>query len=558
MRNKKGGRPMNHRPARVRSVLGLLEWLSNGRFQSLQAQLCLLALSSAVFIVIACLPASLRADEEPAAIEPRTHSSTAPADLPPEPVAIGLRPQYVFDRYIVDNHWPLRAKREYVRRVFHAPQKHPDNPLLHGDQPSFCSVVRDEQAGLYRMYYQANIERDQAEGRGAFRTFIAYAESEDGIRWKKPDLQFFPQLELKPNNIVLARPENPEAQTSAPALLEVPERDRRGYRYLMLYRGKGRGNQAYHGIRIVGSHDGVRWDLANDQPIARLHSDTANTICYDSARNEYVMFCRAKHIYRAFGTTMMDTGASRRIARLASPTLWTDWLQHGRPQNVLVPDELDADRGFTYFYGMPTRYHDGIYWGFLEPFRLNDDIHTELAWSRDGIHFQRLPDRPRLIEYGEEGTWDDTMIFASPSWVEVDDRWYIYYSGWDGPHGTSERQGGIGLATVRKEGLVSLRGPRNGGVVCTRRMLWPGGDLLLNVDAKTLNGDVAVRISDANRRVVPGFDYSDGEPFTGDDVRHRYCWGKRSLDELRGQEIRLEILLRDADLYTFQAAGPAN
>lgn len=483
----------------------------------------------------------------------------ATAGLPREPVEIGITPQYVFDNHIVDNHWPLRAKREYVRRVFHAPRKHPDNPVLSGDQPSFCSVIRDSESGLFRMYYQANIPRERQPGErgGAFRTLVAYAESTDGVHWQRPDLQIFPQLKLKPNNVVLARPENLEAQASAPAMLEVPQRDRRGYRYLLLYRGKGRGNAQKSGIRIVGSQDGVHWDLENDYAIAHLHSDTANTVCYDATRDEYVMFCRAKHIYRAFGDTMLDTGASRRVARLASPRLWTDWLADQRPQNVLVPDEADADRGFTYFYGMPTRYHDGIYWGFLEPFRLNDYIYTELAWSRDGVHFQRLPDRPKMIEFGEEGTWDDTMIFACPHWVEVGEEWWIYYSGWDGPHGTSERNGAIGLAAIRKEGFISLRGPRSGGVVCTRRLIWPGGDLLLNVDAQSGGGEVAVRVSDANRKVIPGYDYGDGQPFTGDAVRHRYRWGDRSLDELAGQEIRLEIQLRSADLFTFTAAGPA-
>ena len=483
----------------------------------------------------------------------------ATTGLPREPIEIGTRPQYVFDNYIVDNHWPLRAKREYVRRVFHTPRKHPDNPILRGDQPSFCSVIRDREPGLFRMYYQANIprERQPDERGGAFLSLVAYAESTDGVHWHRPDLQIFPHLKLKPNNVVLAQPEIPNAQSSAPAILEVPQRDRRGYRYLLLYRGKGRGNAQNSGIRIVGSQDGIHWDLDNDYVIAHLHSDTANTVCYDTTRDEYVMFCRATHIYRAFGDTMLDTGASRRVARLASPRLWTNWLQDQRPQNMLVPDEADADRGFTYFYGMPTRFHDGIYWGFLEPFRLNDYVYTELAWSRDGVHFQRLPDRPKLIPFGEEGTWDDTMIFASPYWVEVGEQWWIYYSGWDGPHGTSERNGAIGLATIRKEGFISLRGPRSGGVVCTRRLTWPGGDLLLNVDAQSGGGEVAVRISDANRKIIPGFDYSDGQPFTGDAVRHRYRWGNRSLAELAGQEIRLEILLRDADLFTFVAAGPA-
>jgi hypothetical protein len=200
---------------------------------------------------------------------------------------------------------------------------------------------------------------------------------------------------------------------------------------------------------------------------------------------------------------------------------------------------------------MPTRYRAGVYWGFLEPFRMNDFIHTELVVSRDGVHFDRLPGRPKLIEYGPDGSWDDEMIFASPSWVEVGDEWWIYYTGWDGPHGTPERNGAFGLAKIRKEGFISLRGPRSGGVVCTRQLRWPGGDLVVNADAT--KGVLHVRVSDERRKPIAGFDHDDCDLFRGDQTAHRVTWHDRSLAEMTGQVLRLEFYLQDADLYSFRA-----
>ena len=55
---------------------------------------------------------------------------------------------------------------------------------------------------------------------------------------------------------------------------------------------------------------------------------------------------------------------------------------------------------------MPTRRWAGIYWGFLEPFRMNDYIYTQLATSRDGIHFVRPALRTKLIEFGVEALRD--------------------------------------------------------------------------------------------------------------------------------------------------------
>ena len=311
--------------------------------------------------------------------------------------------------------------------------------------------------------------------------------------------------------------------------------------------GAKRGN---NGIHVVGSQDGIHWDKASDSQVLDISSDTVNSIVFDPARGEYAMFCRAKDRYLAGQTGMLDTGESRRISRVAGKDLWTKW--EGSPQSILIPDELDLERGFNRFYGMPARVHAGITWGFLWSFKLNTDIWTELAWSRDGVSFERLPARPRLIDLGPADAWDDGMVFGSPDWIEVGDEWWLYYAGWDGPHGIPEREGSIGLAKLRKEGFVSLHGPHGGGVVCTRQIRWPGGDLIVNADAHA--GEMKVRVSDELRKPIAGFDYDDMPAFTGDSVAQRVKWKGKSLDELKGKVVRLEFQLRDADLYTFRAA----
>src|SRR6185295_3195540 len=80
--------------------------------------------------------------------------------LPREPVAIGTEPQFFVDDYLVDNRWAIQygnASREMVERVFHAPKKHPRNPLYAPplrepvtapqQAPSWFSVVRDADTG---------------------------------------------------------------------------------------------------------------------------------------------------------------------------------------------------------------------------------------------------------------------------------------------------------------------------------------------------------------------------------------------------------------------------
>jgi hypothetical protein len=266
------------------------------------------------------------------------------------------------------------------------------------------------------------------------------------------------------------------------------------------------------------------------------------------------MFCRAKHIYRTFRGNIIDTGASRRVARMSNKHLWEEWKSE--PQNILVPDELDSAKNFNFFYGMPVQYHAGLFWGFVWTFKMNTDIVPELAWSRDGLNFSRLPERSPLIPLGEEGTWDDGMVITGTGWVEVGDEWRIYYAGADGPHGDATmRSTAIGFASLPKERFISLRGPRGGGVVITRQIQWPGGGLFVNANAS--EGELKVRVSNAKRKVLDGFDYDDCVPFTGDSTSHEVRWSEKSMDALKGQVIRLEIYLQNADLFTFRAAADA-
>ena len=204
----------------------------------------------------------------------------------------------------------------------------------------------------------------------------------------------------------------------------------------------------------------------------------------------------------------------------------------------------------------PAKIYGDIYWGFAEAFKWNTAIEPELTFSRDGFDFQRLPLRSKMIPLGPEGAWDDGMLLSPCGWAEVGDEWWFYYSGWDGPHNVKTappRFGSIGVAKARKEGLVSMRGPADGGIICTRKIRWPGGRLLVNADAR--QGELRVRIVDEQRKVIPGFGYDDFGTFKGSDVDLEAKWKGGKIESLKGRTIRLEFFLKNADIYTFRATG---
>ena len=477
-------------------------------------------------------------------------SPRAAAQVADEPVEIARGvPQFFVDDWLVDNRYAIKYKNHAVVRSVHPPVKHPANPLYRGDC-GYVNVARHPQSGKFQLWTQVHHWVEKPGGRSS-RYAIAYAESENGLKWRAPNLGLFPWKGSTENNIVIRGPNS--ARASGPQLLlTLPEEQKRGYQYVMTYRTGGAGKE-HDGIRLIGSQDGIHWDADSDVRLKHIHSDTLNSIVYDAARKRYFMTCRAKDRYRRLKGGMLDMGASRRISFLTSDQLWTEWQE--APRALLTPDEVDAESRFHFFYGMPVHHHAGIYWGFLWVFRMNDPIHTELVTSRDGVHWRRSPARLPLIPLGEDGAWDDGMTFGGPHWVEVGDEWWFYYAGHDGGHDSPHRKAAIGLATCKQERLIGLHGPQNGGgVVVTRLIKWPGGELFINAASRGDDAKLSVRVSDAIRNPLAGFDHADCVPFPGDAVRHKITWaGGRSLANLKGKAVRLEVFLQNADLFTVVA-----
>ena len=426
-------------------------------------------------------------------------------------------------------------------------------------------------------------ERPGGPGYPPGKYVVGYAESADGLTWERPTLGLIPWGQHRQTNIVVqgqheaftphvhvvdgasAGPDGKATRT----LGLLPREAFRGRRFLMFY-----GDHSHY---LAASDDGIRWD-ERLQRVFERRSDAFHTLTYDELRGEYVSYLRNT---KAFGGRFAKQGNTRMVARLSSPDLWSQWDEDSVPSTVLLPDATDADR----YYGMPVFRYGGVYWGFL--YALHEDesrdtpdlsavadtgrwggaggaagsIDTELAFSRDGINWQRLPGHPKLLAAGGPGAWDGGMIFGPDRVIEHGDEWWLYYNGWHGPHyapsgpGPEEKMGAVGLARCRKEGFVSIRADAAGkrSYVVTRPLLWTGGDLLVNADGQ--HGYVSVRVTDVTWRDVEGYGYDQAEPFAGDAVRHRVRWGSRSLQDLSGQFIRLEFQLVNGDLFAF-AAGP--
>ena len=128
------------------------------------------------------------------------------------------------------------------------------------------------------------------------------------------------------------------------------------------------------------------------------------------------------------------------------------------------------------------------------------------------------------------------------------------------------RAAGVGLAVLRQDGFVSLDAGPVEGTLTTKPMVWPGGDLLVNVDCNTVAGPTdrgtgyaRVEVLGPRGGTVAGYRVRDCVTLTDDykrgDPNQTVRWrGERSLHALLGRQVRLRFYLRQARLYAFRAS----
>ena len=93
------------------------------------------------------------------------------------------------------------AHKNALRRIVHPGEKCPENPLFIGEMPwegnLICGGIVRKEDDEYRMWYQSY-------GRGTYINL--YAQSADGLQWKRPALGQYPDFDGNvENNIFLSR-----------------------------------------------------------------------------------------------------------------------------------------------------------------------------------------------------------------------------------------------------------------------------------------------------------------------------------------------------------------
>ena len=459
-------------------------------------------------------------------------------------VPLPSAPQLFVDLKRVDNaHATGRWKRmDNVQQTYHQAVVHP-HPVLKPQTPwelhgFTTSVIYDDEVQLFKMWYHTLAEKDPN------RAVTCYAESDDGVLWRRPNLGLHEVYGSTKNNVVVP-PDYHDGMDHFETVLKDPLETDPQRRYKALgwssYDWDGPLSGIYSGV----SPDGLDWAFT-PEPVFRYHPrpgqgdlgpvGDAQSMMIDTLRNRYVAFLR--HFpHRA-------VSFSDDFVTWTQPETFLRTL-HGR-------EEYYNNLGFVY---------GDQYLGVLSVFALQPGAHDMNCWlisSREGHNWARLPADKPLIACGGIGEWNRfcTWNGGSPP-VRVGDELYFYFRGATRRHGPyfgdddSDAQISVGLAKLRVDGFASLDASFDGGEVITSPWEIEGGSLLIN--AKCDYGTIRVELLGDDDQPLPGYALEDCVPVSADGVSLPVTWENHAeLSGAAGKTARLRFELKNARLYSYR------
>ncbi len=231
----------------------------------------------------------------------------------------------------------------------------------------------------------------------------------------------------------------------------------------------------------------------------------------DPVPNQYAAGVPMEHFYTT--ATVPCPGAEHLL--LAFPKRF-------RPDRTKIP--AHGEKGVSDAVFMSSR--DGVHWDrtFLE------------AWVRPGLDQKNWTERSNMPAWGiVETTPGEWSMYITEHYRWPDHR--------------------LRRLVLPRHRLASANASAAGGEFTTRPVTFDGDRLLLNYGTSAA-GSLQVELQDESGKPLPGFTLADMPAMYGDELAAVATWKSGSdLSKLKGQPVRLRVVLRDADLFALRFAG---
>jgi hypothetical protein len=436
-----------------------------------------------------------------------------------------------------------------------------DTVVIRRDKPweefmiTFYLTVLDD-GGKLRMWY---VCRDSKKAPN-----LAYAESNDGVNWTKPELGLTEYHGSKANNLV-------GVGSLEGSVFRDPHPRDESERYVYVstvFKGGG--------IYRFTSPDGLAWKR-DARPFLPFEADSQNVTFRDPNIGRYVSYLRGWNISKPFGL-------GRKVVRLESDRLdrpsgvvpaargkvrpsdpdRDPWINEEIP-TVLVCDDRDpkitdiytnAIQPYpldpTWYVGFPAFYRHAV-----NSVHHNDGwTEIEFVGSQDGKTWERYG-RGSYIRPGLENSETAGMVYIGPGLVVRGDEIWQYGTTYRTTHGDAAAREKQGDGVIRRyvhriDGFVSLDFAAEGGHAVCGPVSVTGAAMLLNVDTGAL-GSVRIGLRTPAGEKIPGFGEDDCDLLRINSTHAEVHWhGGGDLASLRGKDVRVAIEGVRAKLYSLR------
>lgn len=472
-----------------------------------------------------------------------------------QPLNIESRLELFVDRFLID-------RLEGTRLELHRPRPagvviRPDTPweknARYADPPYGWGRLVIKDADRYVMYYQVVSQ-------------INYAESLDGIHWKKPILGLI-QVQGNRNNNGIGTTDgvpffDAATQPAAMAFLDTRPDVPADERYKVIWPNQGHPwNETWAWV----SADGKLFRKLQDKPIIRI-DNTATRSCFDGGwsifwsehEQRYVIYTRRK-VFNKQGQEHRGT------CRMTSKN-FVDWsdpepMTYGQ-FGEFPPENIHTDRTRPYFRA------PHIYISLAARLMEARGTPTEEQARRMSVvnKYGMRPCETVLMTTRGNNRFDTTFreAFVRPGIKRDDWLWMSNYT-MESVVPTSDEEMSLYVhrhvgnpawyferMVLRTDGFASINAPFAGGEMVTKPLLFSGRELVINYSTGAA-GSVRVEIQNTDGQPVPGFSQEESREIFGDEIERVVQWQSGSdVNKLAGLPVRLRFIMKDADLYSLR------
>ncbi len=439
--------------------------------------------------------------------------------------------------FAFDNHMIPHVQN--LKLEMNKPVKYSGNPVVARGEPGtaddygvqfYGSVVREEDK--FRLWYVA-VDRNLLKWATPERNYEiwrpAYAESEDGIHWTKPNLGLVEYQGNTNNNLIKMNP-GPLGIINLKVLRE-PHDPNPDHRYKITTQtwwvnADGKGGRGT--LAPFYSSDGTTWNIVKGaEPVdgrmkvenmfLPLHHYEAGSGLYNW-KGIYYITGQSNSGHFQHGTTPYS-GREVLIHRSADfenwePTAHVSFVREGQYKSFKYGEGEETHEGLSVWHrnnvllGISGVWHGGADW---------PDRTIELGFliSNDGIHYREPMTEWKILDMGADGEWDQGGLLQGQGFENVGDQTYIYYGAWDPrPGGSYPPRGGVGLAILPRDRFGSLSMREAGkpaqfvtAEVSVKECSTP--QFYLNADGLGKDATLRFELLDAREQPVAGFSGDD-------------------------------------------------